>query len=101
MKVFLVVAGMDGVCVAVFYRPRFTAARRWPILDNSVRILFRWRPFGRTRESMASEPSDFRKGLSYAMRIGVELISALAVGGGLGYLADWYFGTSPWLIVVG
>jgi len=29
------------------------------------------------------------------------LVSALAVGGGLGYLADWYFGTSPWLIVVG
>ncbi|TLY37788.1 MAG: ATP synthase subunit I [Nitrospirae bacterium] len=50
---------------------------------------------------MASEPSDFRKGLSYAARIGVELVSALAVGGGLGYLADWYFGTSPWLIVVG
>ena len=50
---------------------------------------------------MASEPNDFRKGLSYAARIGVELVSALAVGGGLGYLADWYFGTSPWLIVVG
>jgi ATP synthase protein I len=50
---------------------------------------------------MESEPTDFRKGLSYAARIGVELVSALAVGGGLGYLGDWYFGTSPWLIVIG
>lgn len=50
---------------------------------------------------MATQPDDFRKGLSFAARVGVELVVTLAVGGGLGYLGDWYFGTDPWLIVVG
>ena len=50
---------------------------------------------------MKDQPDEFRKGLSFALRIGVELVSTLIVGGGLGYLADGYFGTSPVLIVVG
>ena len=50
---------------------------------------------------MADQPDAFRKGLSIAVRIGVELVAALIVGGGLGYWADSYFGTSPVGIVVG
>ncbi|MEK6693901.1 MAG: AtpZ/AtpI family protein [Nitrospirota bacterium] len=50
---------------------------------------------------MADEPDAFRKGLSIAMRIGVELVAALAVGGGLGYLADSYFDSSPTGILIG
>jgi ATP synthase protein I len=50
---------------------------------------------------MADEPDAFRKGLSIAMRIGVELVAALAVGGGLGYLADAYFDSSPIGILIG
>jgi F0F1-type ATP synthase assembly protein I len=51
--------------------------------------------------TLNEQPNDFRKGLSLAARVGVELVAALIVGGGLGYLGDWYFGTSPWLTVVG
>lgn len=43
----------------------------------------------------------FRKGLSMAMRIGVELVAALAVGGGLGYGADAYFNSSPIGLLIG
>ena len=50
---------------------------------------------------MVEQPDAFRKGLSIAMRIGVELVAALAVGGGLGYLADSYFGSSPTGILIG
>ncbi len=50
---------------------------------------------------MAEEPDAFRKGLSFAVRIGVELLASLIVGGGLGYLADTYFGTTPVLISIG
>ena len=60
-------------------------------------ILFRWRGFG----YMIDEPDAFRKGLSMAMRIGIELVVALAVGGGLGYLADSYFNSSPIGILIG
>jgi ATP synthase protein I len=50
---------------------------------------------------MADEPDAFRKGLSIAARIGVELVAALIVGGGLGYLADSYFSSSPFGIIIG
>ena len=82
-------------------------------------ILFRWHPIFtgasgrrsaetsrlRTPQALANimvdEPDAFRKGLSIAMRIGVELVAALIVGGGLGYLADSYFNFSPLGILVG
>ncbi len=50
---------------------------------------------------MADEPDAFRKGLAIAARIGVELVAALIVGGGLGYLADSYFSSSPLGIIIG
>jgi F0F1-type ATP synthase assembly protein I len=75
------------------------------VLDMAGLILFRLRPiFSETLRpppSMTNESGEFRKGLSIAARIGVELVAALVVGAGLGYLADWYFDTSPWLVVVG
>jgi ATP synthase protein I len=40
------------------------------------------------------------EGLAQAMRIGVELVSALLVGGGIGYGLDFLFGTRPWMMVV-
>jgi ATP synthase protein I len=40
-------------------------------------------------------------GLGQAIRIGTELLAALIVGGGLGYLADWYFDSKPVGIFVG
>lgn len=39
-------------------------------------------------------------GLSWAFRIGVELVSALVVGVGIGLLLDWWLGTRPWFMVV-
>ena len=39
-------------------------------------------------------------GLGWAFRIGVEMVSALAVGVGVGLLLDWWLGTGPWLLVV-
>jgi len=47
-------------------------------------------------------PQDpFYAGLGQAVRIGTELLAALIVGGGLGYLADWYFETRPVALFVG
>ncbi len=39
-------------------------------------------------------------GLGWALRIGVEMVSALAVGVGIGLLIDWWLGTGPWFLVV-
>lgn len=44
----------------------------------------------------------FYAGLGQAVRIGTELLAALIVGGGLGWLIDTYLlGSSPWGIVIG
>ena len=39
-------------------------------------------------------------GLGWALRIGVEMVSALVVGVGIGYGLDFWFGTKPWFLVV-
>lgn len=44
---------------------------------------------------------EFRKGLSFAARVGMELVAATMVGAFLGYLLDRYLATKPWLMVVG
>jgi ATP synthase protein I len=41
-------------------------------------------------------------GLGQAVRIGTELLAALIVGGGLGWVIDTHlFGTTPWGLVIG
>ncbi|MSP89726.1 MAG: AtpZ/AtpI family protein [Alphaproteobacteria bacterium] len=41
-----------------------------------------------------------RGALGLAVRVGVELVSALIVGSALGYGLDLWLGTKPWLMVV-
>ena len=39
-------------------------------------------------------------GLGFGFRVGVDLVSALAVGIGIGYLLDQWLGTKPWLLIL-
>ena len=39
-------------------------------------------------------------GIGFGLRIGVELVAALIVGGGIGFMLDRWLGTGPWLLVV-
>jgi ATP synthase protein I len=48
-----------------------------------------------------AEDDAFRKGLSIAARVGVELVAATVVGAGLGYGLDHWLGTAPWFLIVG
>jgi ATP synthase protein I len=48
-----------------------------------------------------AEDDAFRKGLSIAARVGVEMVAATVVGTGLGYGLDRWLGTAPWLLIVG
>ena len=41
-----------------------------------------------------------RSGLSLAMRLGVELVSALIIGVGIGLLLDYWLGTKPWFMLL-
>ncbi|MBF0341423.1 MAG: AtpZ/AtpI family protein [Magnetococcales bacterium] len=39
-------------------------------------------------------------GMGLAMRMSTDLVSAVFVGGGLGYLLDYWLNTKPWLTLV-
>ncbi|MBT5416019.1 MAG: AtpZ/AtpI family protein [Rhodospirillaceae bacterium] len=41
-----------------------------------------------------------RSGMGVALRIGLEMVSALIVGVGIGWLLDWWLGTGPWLMIL-
>ncbi len=40
------------------------------------------------------------RGLGLAMRLAVEMVAALAVSVGIGWLLDGWLGTRPWLMIV-
>lgn len=51
---------------------------------------------------MPPSTDPFYSGLGQAVRIGTEMLAALIVGSGLGWLADTYlFNSGPWGVVVG
>ncbi len=53
-------------------------------------------------DGMPPSTDPFYAGLGQAVRIGTELLAALIVGGGLGWLADTYlFASAPWGVVTG
>ena len=53
------------------------------------------------RGAKASEPDGApAAGMGAGMRIAVDLVAALAVGVGLGWLLDTWLGTAPWLLLV-
>jgi ATP synthase protein I len=52
---------------------------------------------GTERRKRAASPTS---GIGFGMRVGVELLAALVVGGGIGWLLDRWLGTKPWLFLV-
>ncbi len=50
---------------------------------------------------MADQQDPFQEGVSIAARIGLELVVATAAGAFLGYLLDSWWGSRPWVMVVG
>ena len=65
-------------------------------LDAKLRQARKHRPV----QNAPEEPGDVRSGLGFAMRIGIELVAALAVGVGIGLLLDRWLVTTPWMLVV-
>ena len=54
----------------------------------------------RRAQDQGPDRSSIGSGLGFALRIGIELVAALAVGVGIGYALDRWLGTGPWLMVV-
>jgi len=58
---------------------------------------------GETKDKVEPEPRNgagIGPGMGMGVRVGVELISGIAVGGLIGYGLDRWLGTKPWLLLV-
>jgi ATP synthase protein I len=59
----------------------------------------------RTRQGLDPDPAKGQEGLptgpwGIGLRAGVEVVAALVVGAGLGFVLDRWLGTFPWLFLV-
>jgi ATP synthase protein I len=57
----------------------------------------------RTRHSLDAAPgkqAGFSGAAGVGLRAGVEVVSALIVGAGIGWVLDWWLGTFPWIFLV-
>jgi ATP synthase protein I len=52
------------------------------------------------RRKTKAGSEDQGQGLAFAMRIGVEIVSALIVGVAIGYFLDRWLGTKPWFLLL-
>ena len=55
---------------------------------------------GKNRRAEKAPHTTNRSGLSLAMRLGVELVSALVIGVGIGLLLDHWLETKPWFMLL-
>jgi len=69
-------------------------------LGERLRAAREHRGAHRQRKSDSAGGPGGMTGLGWALRVGVEMVSALAVGVGVGLLLDRWLGTGPWLLVV-
>ena len=68
-----------------------------PSLDDLERRLKKARP---EPVETGADAAERPRAMGLAFRVAVELVSALAVGVGLGWLIDRWLGTGPWAMVV-
>ena len=54
----------------------------------------------RSAHTVDPHPSVPQSGLATALRLAAEMVSALIVGGAIGWFLDRWLGTKPWLLLV-
>jgi ATP synthase protein I len=69
-------------------------------LDARLRRAHERRPEKGVDKDRGPNRDSIGAGLGFALRIGIELVAALAIGVGIGFLLDRWLGTVPWLMVV-
>ncbi len=52
------------------------------------------------RAQPLGDPTASRAAMGYAFRVGIELVAGLVIGGGLGWLLDQWFGTTPLMLIL-
>jgi ATP synthase protein I len=79
--------------------PKGEPATRLNDLDDRLRRLRGRAPDEVERKAASGAPAP-QSAYGFAFRIGIELVVALAVGGGIGWLLDRWLGTLPLFLLV-
>jgi ATP synthase protein I len=77
-----------------------TGARGPSPLDDLNRRLAAIRERRREDAGDTERDDTAKNAMGYALRIGVELVAGLVVGGGMGWLLDMWLGTGPFLLIL-
>ena len=72
--------------------------RRLDDLDDRLRRLRERAP--EEKQTLRGDTRPPQSAYGFAFRVGVELVAALAVGGGIGWLLDHWLGTLPLFLLV-
>lgn len=72
--------------------------------DNDEKLRVLSEKLDQINDNNSSQQSEKKEAKNSALgagfRVGIELAAGVAVGCGLGLLIDYYFGTSPWGLIV-
>jgi ATP synthase protein I len=85
-----------GMSPADGFREDKALAERLGALDRRLKAAEGERAVRRAQEAERPGPS----GIGQALRLSSEFIAAIIVGGGLGWAADRWLGTSPWGMIL-
>ena len=77
-----------------------TARKKSAALQELNTKLRKAQMLGKNSRAAKAPHTTNRSGLSLAMRLGVELVSALVIGVGIGLLLDYWLETKPWFMLL-
>ena len=69
-------------------------------LGDRLRAAREQQKANRPRDDTKTGAPQGASGVGLAFRVGVEMVSALIVGVGIGLLLDWWLDTTPWFLVL-
>jgi ATP synthase protein I len=97
----LAFAGAKSFAITISRQFSMTERKPPKPRDDLDQRLNRFRDEQNVTGGRTGNPQSTHSGLGFAMRIGVELVAALIIGIGLGYLLDGCFGTMPLMSLLG
>jgi len=71
-----------------------------PPLPSLAKLDEKLRAAEAKRRKTKARSEEQGQGLAFAVRIGVDIVAALIVGVGIGWLLDWWLGTKPWFLLL-
>ena len=80
--------------------PQSSGGRPPSLRDLDSRLLAARERDAQARGQREAGPQKTNSAMGYALRVGVELVAGLVVGGFIGWVLDQWFGTTPAMLIL-